>query len=108
MSTLHSESADSDTIGGRIRAARRRRGLSLRQVAEHLDVSIPFLSDVERNRRSVTLTRAAQLAIVLGIEATSIAPLDAATLDVAIADLAKLGGCDRAIARLNELRKAAS
>jgi transcriptional regulator with XRE-family HTH domain len=40
------------TLGEAVRYLREARGLSLRELAERVGVSAPFLSDVERNRRA--------------------------------------------------------
>ncbi len=43
---------DVQTVGGAVKYLREQRGLSLRALAERVGVSAPFLSDVEKNRRS--------------------------------------------------------
>ena len=40
------------TFGGVIRAARQRKGLTLREVARRLGISAAYLSDMELNRRN--------------------------------------------------------
>lgn len=55
------------TLGEAIRFLREQRGLSLRALAEAAGVSAPFLSDLERNRRSTD--RLGEFASALGVEA---------------------------------------
>jgi len=53
------------TIGDAIRYLREQRGLSLRALAGEIGVSAPFVSDVERNRRSTE--RLSDFAAALGV-----------------------------------------
>jgi len=55
------------TLGEAIRHLREHRGMSLRSLAEAAGVSAPFLSDLERNRRSTD--RIDQFAKALEVEA---------------------------------------
>ncbi len=41
-------------VGKAIRATRKHRGLSLRECARQAKISAPFLSDIERGRRSMS------------------------------------------------------
>lgn len=59
-------------IGGAIRAARQAKGMSLRQLGEALGVSVPFLSDVELNRRGVD-RHVGNICRVLGVPREAIA-----------------------------------
>jgi transcriptional regulator with XRE-family HTH domain len=54
------------TLGEAIRYLREKREMSLRSLAEAAGVSAPFLSDLERNRRSTD--RIEQFAKALGVE----------------------------------------
>lgn len=56
------------TVGGLLRKARQKAGMTLGQVAEILSVSIPYLSDVELNRRSISPERLRILADVLKMD----------------------------------------
>ena len=50
-----SRSADGDTLGERIRARRTALGLTLAQVADAAQLSIPYVSNLERGRGNPTL-----------------------------------------------------
>jgi transcriptional regulator with XRE-family HTH domain len=54
------------TLGDAVRFLRERKGISLRQLAAQVGVSAPFLSDLERNRRSTEKLQ--ELATVLEID----------------------------------------
>ena len=90
--------------GDRIRAARKAKGLTLREVGALAGVSAPYLLDVETGRRAVSLISGPRIARVLDLVFADLHPLDAATLDVALEALAAAGGCDRAVVVLRELR----
>ncbi len=62
------------TIGDAIRFLREQRGLSLRALADAIGVSAPFVSDVERNRRSTE--RLADFAAALGVSVEDLQRLD--------------------------------
>lgn len=51
-------------LGRALRACRERKGLSVRAVAKQLKLSTPYLSDVERGRRSITT---GNLELLMGI-----------------------------------------
>lgn len=53
---------NAEAVGSLLRAARRRAGLRLEDVARRLECSIPYLSDVERGKRSITTVRLRKLA----------------------------------------------
>jgi transcriptional regulator with XRE-family HTH domain len=61
-------------VGRTIRALRRERGLSLRDVGRLTGFSISFLSMVERGRSSLTLTSLHTLAVVLGVDTSVFFP----------------------------------
>src|SRR5664279_56260 len=63
------------TIGDAIRHLREQQGLSLRALADRIGVSAPFLSDVERNRRSTE--RLADFAAALDVSLDSLLRFDA-------------------------------
>jgi len=60
-------------IGQAIRAARMAKGMSLRALSEALDVSAPFLSDVELGRRGVD-RHVDKICRVLGVPRELLAP----------------------------------
>ena len=62
------------SLGEVIRLLREERGLSLRALAARIGVSAPFLSDVERNRRSTD--KLDLLARELGVELDDLRKLD--------------------------------
>lgn len=55
-----------ETLGEAIRYLRAKRGMTLRALARKLDVSAPFLSDVEHNRRRTDKLK--EFAEALGVE----------------------------------------
>jgi transcriptional regulator with XRE-family HTH domain len=55
-------------FGGRIRALRRKAGLTLQQVADQAGISVGFLSQVERDKATPSLGTLAGLAAALGVE----------------------------------------
>ncbi len=66
--------ASASTLGEAIRLLREAQGLTLRELASRVDVSAPFLSDLEHNRRSTD--KLAEIAKALGIEFDLIKRLD--------------------------------
>ena len=54
-------------IGERLKKARLEKGLTQEKLAEELDVSIAFLSRVERGSSHINLKRLSQLRAVLGV-----------------------------------------
>lgn len=95
-------------IGERIRAARKARGLSVPEAAGRIGILPESLRAMETGKRRVGGFARVAVASVLGLSIADLTPLDAATLDVAIGALVQIGGCDRAIVRLRELRVEAS
>jgi transcriptional regulator with XRE-family HTH domain len=64
--------ADS-TLGSRVRARRQRRGWTLKDLADHTGLSVPYLSDIERNSlANPTLDTLTTLAIALKISVTDL------------------------------------
>ncbi len=59
-----------ETLGARIRRLREQKGWSLRRLARQIDVSAPFLSDVEHDRRKTT--KIPELAAVLGVSVATL------------------------------------
>ncbi|HLK15193.1 MAG TPA: helix-turn-helix transcriptional regulator [Fimbriimonadaceae bacterium] len=62
------------TLGDAVRFLRERQGISLRQLATKVGVSAPFLSDLERNRRSTE--KLDQLATALDVSVEVLQELD--------------------------------
>ena len=91
--------------GKRIRAARRARGLTLRAVGDAVGVSHVFVSKVEHDERHVPSARRAAFASLLGVSVADLTPLDPETLGAVAAHLREAGGCDRAVAIVEEMRK---
>lgn len=52
---------DNDQIGTLIRKCRKHRGYTLKQVADDVDLSVGYLSDIERNRTTPSLTAMVQI-----------------------------------------------
>jgi transcriptional regulator with XRE-family HTH domain len=66
--------ASSQTLGDAVRLLREERRFTLRQLADKVGVSAPFLSDIEHNRRSTD--RLAELAKALGADEKDLKRLD--------------------------------
>jgi transcriptional regulator with XRE-family HTH domain len=66
-------------FGKTLRAAREQSGVRLRELSEELGVSLPFLSDVENGRRSLSDLRIRRAAKFLKADTLSL--LEAATKD---------------------------
>jgi transcriptional regulator with XRE-family HTH domain len=62
------------TLGARLRAARRARGLSLAEAAKVSGISSSFLGLVERGQNDITLGRLLRLAEVYGVGITDLVP----------------------------------
>ena len=58
---------ESATIGGRIQSVRKRRGMTQQQFAENLDISIDFLSLIERGLNAPSFESIEAFSIILGI-----------------------------------------
>lgn len=54
-------------IGERIRESRKKAGITQQQIAEIMDVSIAYLSRIERGTSNINLQRLAQLSVVLNV-----------------------------------------
>lgn len=63
---------DYKLIGNRLKNARNAKGLTQEKLAELLDVSIPFLSRVERGSVEISLKRLSQICQVLEVSEGSI------------------------------------
>ncbi|WP_118135453.1 cupin domain-containing protein [Oceanicella sp. SM1341] len=67
-----SETAPQIRIGGRLRHARRTRGLSMKQVAETVECSESFISKLERDKVQPSLSLLHRLVSALGINVSSL------------------------------------
>jgi transcriptional regulator with XRE-family HTH domain len=65
-----------DRLGARIRALREARGLSLRDLAQACNVSVPMMSQVERGKSSPTIAVAERIAAGLGLSLSRLLRLD--------------------------------
>ena len=65
-------SLDYNIIGERLKKARTDKGLTQEKLAEKLDVSIAFLSRIERGSSHISLKRLSQICDILGISEGSI------------------------------------
>ncbi len=63
------------TLGDAVRYLREQRGMTLRELAEKVGVSAPFLSDLEHNRRSTD--RLDAVAAALGVSTEMLQAFDA-------------------------------
>ncbi len=63
---------DYNIIGERLKKARTDKGLTQEKLAEKLDVSIAFLSRIERGSSHISLKRLSQICDILGITEGSI------------------------------------
>jgi transcriptional regulator with XRE-family HTH domain len=64
-------------IGSSVRRARRRSGMSTRELAQRASLSQPFLSNIENGRSSPSVATLYKLAAALGIGATDLLPASA-------------------------------
>ena len=71
------EAAVIAAIGSSVRRARRRSGLSTRELAQRASLSQPFLSNIENGRSSPSVATLYKLAAALGIGATDLLPASA-------------------------------
>ncbi len=60
------------SLGEKLRAARRRRGLSLREASGLAGLSVSHLSAIERGTRNISLARLQRLAVALGISVSDL------------------------------------
>jgi len=61
-------------LGTRVRSRRRQLGLTLRTVGEISQLSVPYLSQVERNQANPTVTSLASIARALGVSLSFFVP----------------------------------
>ena len=58
---------DYSVIGARLKKARKAKGVTQEELAEKLDVSIAFLSRIERGSSNINLKRLNQICEILGV-----------------------------------------
>lgn len=56
-----------DIIGAKIKSLRKERKLTLKQIADQTNLSISFLSQVERSKSSITLESLKKISEALGV-----------------------------------------
>lgn len=95
------------TVGERIQRARKARGWTQAYLAQIAKVTTNYVAKIEAGTRPADTASGRRIAAMLGLKPVEVFEPDAATLDIAIRELVKLGGCDRAVARLREMRGAA-
>lgn len=78
---LHDAAISSDTLGADLRALRKARGLTLQDLAEALQRSVGWLSQVERDLSEPTLEDLEAMAKVLDVSVTSLRKTEAAAED---------------------------
>ena len=59
--------ANSEFVGTRITDTRKRRGYSREKLAEKADISVQFLADIEKGRKSMTVNTLRRLAAALSV-----------------------------------------
>jgi len=79
--------------------------MSLGALARALSLSTPFVRAVELGHSPLPRGRAVDFARVLQLPVADLAEVDQATLAVTIDALTAAGGCDRAVAILEEMRR---
>lgn len=95
------------TVGERIQRARKARGWTQAYLAQIAKVSKNYVAKIEADTRPADTVCGRRIAAMLGLKPAEVFAPDVVTLDIAIKELVKLGGCDRAVARLREMRGAA-
>jgi transcriptional regulator with XRE-family HTH domain len=99
-------STTDSTLGSRVRARRQRRGWTLKDLADHTGLSVPYLSDIERsNVANPTLETLTTLATALGITVADLLgnqPASAAgpALSVSLQRFVRSDDFDRRVQRL--------
>lgn len=78
---------DAITLGAKIRDLREKAGISLRELARDLDISAPFLSDIELGRRFPSDEILAKLAQKLDTDVRRLKDLDTRT---ALSDMKRM------------------
>lgn len=76
-----------ETLGGRLRARRAGQGLTLSEVAEKADLSIQYVSNLERGRGNPTLEALQAIAAALEIDLAGLLGTDEAATDFDLTDL---------------------
>ena len=90
-------------VGMRIAEARRKKGLSMRQLGAAVGVSHVFVRQVETGASPLPRGRAQAFAAALGLSVADLTELDPATLAVVVARLVAAGRCARAVRVVREM-----
>src|SRR5829696_7269800 len=98
MDVSEADAVSPGTLGERVRELRRRRGLTLEELAERSGVSRAMISKVERGEKNPTLVVAAKLAEGLGITLSEFAGTEKQREVVVVP---REGGWSRATRRLD-------
>ncbi len=93
---------DYKLIGGRIKAERKKRGLTQDALAERLDVSVGYVSQVERGITKISLDLLGEISTVFGCDIASLITESVTTSEKYLYDdislkLVRLGGKKRKI-----------
>ncbi len=72
---------EAKTLGEAIRWAREQRGITLRELARRIDVSAPFVCDLEKDRR--TSARLTEIAKALGVDVVDLETRKGVTREMA-------------------------
>ena len=56
-----------DDIGGRLRSVRKSKGMTLAELADHAELSVSYISNLERNLCSPTLENLQKICATLGV-----------------------------------------
>jgi transcriptional regulator with XRE-family HTH domain len=64
----HRGPADAEAIGAKLRLLRAQKGVSMRWLASRMNVSYPFLCDIEHGRRRLSAARAVDAARALNVD----------------------------------------
>lgn len=95
---------DYKLIGSRVKSERMRRGMTQEQMAEKLEVTIGYVSQVERGITKISLDLLARIATVLDCDIASFITKSAINsdtymIDEILPDLRRLKGRDRRIVK---------
>lgn len=75
------ESAYREAVGRTIKSLRAERGWSLRILSERADISVPYLSEIERGRKEPSGAMLAHLSAAFGLPLSHLLSLIASSLD---------------------------
>lgn len=64
--------SDKELVGGRVRAARKLRGMTQRELGDAVGLSNKLICDIEKGIRDVTAREAFRIAAALGVDLTAL------------------------------------